>query len=127
MTELEQQLQSARAEAEAALAACSELSALDQLKSKYLGRSGTVSAALEQLGKLPKEEKPRIGKLANEIKNALTAAITAKRDELEAKVATSGPQLTPHCRGDGNVSPPASINTDIRAHRRGLPAHGIRR
>jgi len=79
MTELEQQLQSARAEAESALAACTELSALDQLKAKYLGRSGAVSAALEQLGKLPKEEKPRIGKLANEIKNALRAAITAKR------------------------------------------------
>jgi phenylalanyl-tRNA synthetase alpha chain len=93
MTELEQQLQSARAEAEAALAACNELPALDQLKAKYLGRSGTVSAALEQLGKLPKEEKPRIGKLANEIKNALNAAITAKREELEAKTVASGPAI----------------------------------
>jgi phenylalanyl-tRNA synthetase alpha chain len=93
MTELEQRLQSARAEAEAALAACADLPALDQIKAKYLGRSGSVSAALEQLGKLPKEEKPRIGKLANEIKNILTAAITAKREELEAKTVASGPAI----------------------------------
>jgi phenylalanyl-tRNA synthetase alpha chain len=88
MTELEQQLQSARAEAEAALGACTELPALDQLKAQYLGRSGIVSTALEQLGKVPKEDKPRIGKLANEVKKALEAAIAAKRDELEAKALT---------------------------------------
>src|SRR5579862_3506607 len=93
MTELEQQLQSARAEAEAALAACNELPALDQLKAKYLGRSGTVSAALEQLGKLPRDEKPRIGKLANEVKRALEAAITTKREELEAKITVTGPAI----------------------------------
>jgi phenylalanyl-tRNA synthetase alpha chain len=93
MTELEQRLQSARAEAEAALAACADLPALDQLKARYLGRSGSVSAALEQLGKLLKEEKPRIGKLANEIKNALTTAIAAKREELGAKTVASGPPI----------------------------------
>src|SRR5271163_4920898 len=91
MTELEQQLQSARAEAEAALAACADLPSLDQLKARFLGRSGVVSAALEQLGKLPKEEKPRIGKMANEVKRALEAAMAAKREELEAKTVASGP------------------------------------
>ncbi len=93
MTELEQQLQTLRAEAEAALAGCTDVQAVDQLKSKYLGRGGLLTSALEQLGKLPKEEKPRIGKLANEVKNALTAAITAKRDELEVKAAPAGPAV----------------------------------
>ena len=90
MSELEQQLQSARVEAETALASCGDVSALDQIKAKYLGRSGIVSSALEQLGKLPKEDKPRIGKLANEVKKALEAAIASKREELEAKAAASG-------------------------------------
>src|SRR5277367_6422188 len=93
MTELEQQLQSARTEAEGAVAACADLPALDQLKARFLGRSGIVSAALEQLGKLPREEKPRIGKLANEVKTALTAAIEVKREELEAKAVSSGPAI----------------------------------
>ena len=117
MTELEQQLQSARAEAEAALAACAELSALDQLKAKYLGRSGVVSVALEQLGKLPKEDKPRIGKLANEIKNALTAGITAKREELEAKATTSGPAIDTTLPGRrhriGHLHPSTQISERI--------------
>ncbi len=109
MTELEQQLQAARAEAEAAIAACADIQALDQLKAKYLGRSGTVSGALEKLGALPKEEKPRIGKLANEVKNALTAALTAKREELEAKADTTGPAvditLPGRCRRIGHLHP----------------------
>ena len=93
MTELEQQLQNIRAEAEAAFTGCSDVQSLDQLKSKYLGRGGIVTSLLEKLGTLPKEEKPRIGKLANEVKNALTAAITAKREEMEEKAAPSGPAV----------------------------------
>ena len=93
MTELEQQLQTTRTEAEAAIAACADLQALTQLKAKYIGRQGAVTAVLEKLGTLPKEDKPRVGKLANEVKNALTAALTAKQEELEAKAAGSGPAI----------------------------------
>ena len=87
MTELEQQLQTVRTEAEAALPGCADLQSLTQLKAKYIGRQGAVAGALEQLGKLPKEEKPRIGKLANEVKNALATAFASKQEELEAKAA----------------------------------------
>jgi phenylalanyl-tRNA synthetase alpha chain len=91
MTELEQQLQTLRAEAETGIAGCPDLPALTQLKARYVGRQGVVTAALEQLGKIPKEDKPRVGRLANEVKNALAAAFAAKQEELEAKSATSGP------------------------------------
>ena len=40
MTELEQQLNSLRAEADAAIASCADLPGLDQLKGHYLGRQG---------------------------------------------------------------------------------------
>jgi phenylalanyl-tRNA synthetase alpha chain len=93
MTELEQQLQTTRAEAEAAIAACADLQALTQLKAKYIGRQGAVTDVLGRLGTLSKEDKPRIGKLANEVKNALTAALAAKQEELEAKAAGSGPAI----------------------------------
>jgi len=93
MSELEQQLHAARTEAEAAIAGCPDLNALTQIKAKYLGRQGTVSTALEQVGKLPKELKPVIGKLANEVKRALDAAFAVKREELEAQTATSGPAI----------------------------------
>ena len=105
MTELEQQLQSLRAEAVAAIAGCANLPALDQLKGKYLGQQGVLTGLLSQLGALPKEQKPVIGKLANEIKTALTAAITGKREEFEAKADASGPAIDTtlpgrrHCLG----------------------------
>jgi phenylalanyl-tRNA synthetase alpha chain len=93
MTELEQQLQTFRTEAESAVSACADLQSLTQLKAKYIGRQGAVTGLLEKLGKLPKEDKPRVGKLANEVKNALAAAFAAKQEELEAKAAGSGPAI----------------------------------
>ena len=93
MTELEQQLHSLRAEAEAAVAGCADLPALDQLKSKYLGQQGSVTGVLSKLGALPKDQKPVIGKLANEVKSALAAALAGKREELEAQAETSSPAI----------------------------------
>ncbi|MCG3150297.1 MAG: Phenylalanine--tRNA ligase alpha subunit [Verrucomicrobiae bacterium] len=90
MTDLEQQLHAIRAEAETAIAGAADLPALEQLKGRYLGQLGGLMA---NLGKLPKEQKPIIGKLANEVKNALTAAVAGKRDELEAKAEQSGPAI----------------------------------
>ncbi len=93
MTELEQQFHALRAEGVAAIAGCADLPALDQLKGQYLGRQGSLTGLLEKLGTLPKDQKPVIGKLANEVKTALTAAIAGKREELEAKVVTTGPAI----------------------------------
>jgi phenylalanyl-tRNA synthetase alpha chain len=89
MSQLEASLHSIRDEATAAITGCANLPALESLKAKYLGRQGAVTGILDQLGKLPKDQKPVIGKLANEVKNALTAAIAAKRDELESRVQNS--------------------------------------
>ena len=44
----------------------------DDLKNKYLGRKGELSNLLKEVKNLSKEEKPKIGKLANEIKKELT-------------------------------------------------------
>ncbi len=87
MTELEQQLQSLRAEAETAIVGCADLPALVQTKAKYLGPHGAITGILKQLGTLSKEDRPRVGKLANEAKNALAAAIEAKQAELESQVS----------------------------------------
>jgi phenylalanyl-tRNA synthetase alpha chain len=49
--------------------------ALEAARVKYLGKSGTVSVWGERMKTLAKEEKPVIGKLLNEVRNAVTAAI----------------------------------------------------
>jgi len=48
---------------------------LEAARVKYLGKSGSVSAWGEQMKMLAKEEKPAVGKLLNEVRNAVTDAI----------------------------------------------------
>jgi phenylalanyl-tRNA synthetase alpha chain len=52
--------------------------ALETTRVKYLGRSGSISAWGEQMKALSKEEKPVVGKLLNEVRNAVTAAIETR-------------------------------------------------
>jgi phenylalanyl-tRNA synthetase alpha chain len=48
---------------------------LEAARVKYLGRSGRISAWGEQMKALSKDEKPIVGKLLNEVRNAVTSAI----------------------------------------------------
>lgn len=48
---------------------------LNQIKLDYLGRSGKLTMALKELPKVAAENRPAIGRLANEIKNALEEII----------------------------------------------------
>jgi phenylalanyl-tRNA synthetase alpha chain len=52
---------------------------------KYLGRSGGVSAWGEQMKTLAKDEKPIVGKLLNEVRNALTAAMEERHEKFRAR------------------------------------------
>src|SRR6266480_7671017 len=58
---------------------------LETARVKYLGRSGSVSAWGEQMKTLPKEEKPVIGKLLNEVRNAITAAIETRNAQFRSQ------------------------------------------
>jgi phenylalanyl-tRNA synthetase alpha chain len=77
--------------------------ALEAARVKYLGKSGSVSAWGERIKTLSKDEKPVIGKLLNEVRNAVTVAIEAraagfraqKESEALAKIDVSLPG-TPH-------------------------------
>ncbi len=80
---MEEQLHAIREEALKALEEASTPSDLDQIKVKYLGRKGAVTRILKGLGRLPAEERPRVGKLANEVKRALEKALAARKEELE--------------------------------------------
>jgi phenylalanyl-tRNA synthetase alpha chain len=57
------------------IAAAPNEQALDAVRVKYLGRSGSISAWGEQMKSLGKEERPIVGRLLNEARTAVTAAI----------------------------------------------------
>src|SRR5204863_1639262 len=59
--------------------------ALESLRVKYLGKSGSVSAWGEQMKTLAKEEKPVIGKLLNDVRNAVTAAIESRVQQFQSQ------------------------------------------
>src|SRR6266446_6708851 len=62
--------------------------ALETARVKYLGRSGTVSAWGEQMKTLAKEKKPVVGKLLNEVRNAVTAAIDSRAQQFRSQKET---------------------------------------
>ncbi|MEK7791331.1 MAG: phenylalanine--tRNA ligase subunit alpha, partial [Deltaproteobacteria bacterium] len=56
---------------------------LEKFRIQYLGRNGELTELLKEVGNLPAEERPRLGKLANAIKLELTQRIVAKSEELK--------------------------------------------
>ena len=75
---MKDQLAKIRAEALAAIGATDAAAALDAVRVKYLGKKGELTALLKQTGKLPPEERPAVGQLANEVRTALSDAIAAQ-------------------------------------------------
>ena len=65
------------------LQAVQDLAALENYRIKFLGRKGAVTQLLGQIGKLPKEEKPQAGQLANTIKKEVSAAFEQRKKALE--------------------------------------------
>jgi phenylalanyl-tRNA synthetase alpha chain len=76
-------LSALEAEALAAVSAAESLTALDEVRVRYLGKSGQLTAQLKSLGKLPKEERPAAGQRINEAKQRVQAALEASRARLE--------------------------------------------
>jgi phenylalanyl-tRNA synthetase alpha chain len=58
--------------------------ALENVRVKFLGKAGAISRLSENMRNLPKEDRPRIGKLLNEIRNEVTAALDSRLDALES-------------------------------------------
>jgi phenylalanyl-tRNA synthetase alpha chain len=66
------------------VAAAADEQTLEAARVRYLGRAGTISAWADRLKSLGKEEKPAVGKLLNEARTAVTAAIAKAAENLRA-------------------------------------------
>ncbi|MEQ9549483.1 MAG: phenylalanine--tRNA ligase subunit alpha [Coleofasciculus sp. G3-WIS-01] len=84
LNELETQLVALKQEATPAIAKTDTLDQLEQLRVNYLGKKGQLSQILRGMGKLSPEDRPRIGALANEVKEALQQSLDNKRQDLQA-------------------------------------------
>ncbi|MFW6264402.1 MAG: phenylalanine--tRNA ligase subunit alpha [Cyanobacteriota bacterium] len=84
LTDIEIQLTQLQQEATKAIASTPTLDELEQLRVNYLGKKGQLSQILRGMGKLSPEDRPRIGALANEVKEALQNSLEAQRNQLQS-------------------------------------------
>jgi phenylalanyl-tRNA synthetase alpha chain len=76
---VETQLQQIQAEALAEIASAADEAAVEAARVKYLGRSGSISGLSEGMRTVSKEDKPRLGKLLNDTRNAVNAALDERK------------------------------------------------
>jgi len=81
-------LEDLRDAALAEVASAPDEQALEAARLRYLGRSGNISAWSERIKSLAKEEKPVVGKLLNQARVAVTAALEEKSEKLHKEKET---------------------------------------
>ena len=86
-------------EARSAFAATSDPDELEQVKARFLGKSGRITELLKGLGQLPVAEKKTAGAAINHVKEAVEAALNERREDmrkaaLEARLAEEALDVT---------------------------------
>ena len=69
-------------DAAAAFAATDDPDTLEQIKARYLGKSGQITELLKGLGKLTPEERKAAGAQINRVKESVENALNARREAL---------------------------------------------
>lgn len=80
---MREKLENMRQEALDSISRVEELEQLEKVRVEYLGKKGKLTQILRGMGELPPEERPIIGKLSNQIKDAISSRLQEKKDELE--------------------------------------------
>lgn len=89
---MENELLRLKGEALTCLASAQDNDALEVCRVHYLGRKGLFSTVMRNLGKATEDDRPRLGKLANEVKLELEGAFADRQQELSPAVAGNGRQ-----------------------------------
>ncbi len=84
-TKMERQIQQLRESAATMISAASDLKELDNVRVKILGKKGDLTGLLRGMSQLSAEERPKIGKIANEARAQIEQLIADKNAELKAK------------------------------------------
>ncbi len=86
---MEQDLFRLKEEAVQALQDITAASELEPFRVKYLGRKGgSLTGIMRQLAQVPKEDRPRLGQLANTVKKEVTSLFEQKKEQLSAEKGT---------------------------------------
>jgi phenylalanyl-tRNA synthetase alpha chain len=121
MPDLATRLEQLRTDARARLAASADAAAVDALRHELLGRSGALTALLRSLGEAPAEDRPALGRLANQVRAEIESALAARRAEVTAGTLAAqleGEQLDMTAPGEplrlGHMHPTHAAERDFR-------------
>src|SRR5699024_10401032 len=80
---MQDELKAIEAEAVEKLQAADNLQDLQAIQVAYLGKKGSITSVLRGMGKLSPEERPVIGELANNVRQAIQTTLQEKKQALE--------------------------------------------
>jgi phenylalanyl-tRNA synthetase alpha chain len=115
-------LEALKTSTDAALAGTADLRAWDAVRIAVLGRNGSLTGLLRDLGKTPPEQRKDRGAALNRLKDALTSAVESRKTALEdaaldARLLSEriDPTLPPRPRETGLIHPIARTMEEIAA------------
>ena len=83
---MKEQLNEIKQQAIAALGAATTPAELEELRIKYLGKKGLLTAVLKQMGSLSPEERPIMGQIANSVRSEIETTLEQSKTKIEAAV-----------------------------------------
>ena len=83
---MKEQLELIKQQATAALNEASTPAQLEELRVRFLGKKGELTAVLKQMGKLSAEERPIMGQIANSVRADIEEKLDRKKLEISAAV-----------------------------------------
>lgn len=82
---MREKLQQIQKEALIKIKECSTSQMLDEIRVKYLGKKGELTSILRGMGQLSPEERPIVGKIANEVRETIENAIEQAKYDIKQK------------------------------------------
>jgi len=116
---MQEQLSSLLAKASAELQAVHSRPELESAKARFVGPNGAFTALMKQMGSVPKEERPALGRLVNESKARLQELLDAKQREVEESELSSrlgkpvDPTLPSPDAGPGTFHPLTLVREEL--------------
>ena len=117
---MQEKLEAIRREIEAGIGHANSRKELFELKMKYLGKTGEITALLKGMRDVPAEERPAMGKLVNDVRSWAEELFAAREEELKAKelsekYASEKLDVTMPARfvGTGSVHPVTLVRREL--------------
>lgn len=82
---MKQKLEEIKIAAKSALEQATDATAVEEIRVKFLGKKGELTAILKQMGSLTPEERPIMGQLANEVRGEVEAAVADALVSMKAR------------------------------------------